>query len=209
MYPKRLRGLGAFRGFPFYENAIAPPERSTEMVEESGKANALQAIGAYMCAYSEVTYELGETLKVLFRITNNEMADAIVAALGDFARQANLVGALCRDARNADDTELSNEQKEQINGTISACLACNIERVKLAHGRLEPRADGSVAIVHLKVDKNAGVKGKDPVVWSPTEWTKQTTTLTKLASQLRNFQKELKTIKLQATSLIGLAARLG
>ena len=50
------------------------------MAEESGKAKALQAIGAYMCAYSEATFELGETLKVLFGITNNEMAVAIVAA---------------------------------------------------------------------------------------------------------------------------------
>jgi hypothetical protein len=115
------------------------------VAEESGIANALQAIGAYMCAYSDAAYELGETLKVLFGVKDNTMADAIVAALGDFARQARLAGALCQDARNADGTELSKERKEQIDSTISDCFRCNDDRVKIAHGRLEPRADGSVA----------------------------------------------------------------
>jgi hypothetical protein len=162
----------------------------------TGKAKALEAIGAYMCAYSDATYELGETLKVLFRITNNEMADAIVAALGDFARLAELARVLCQDARNADGTELSEERKKQIGRVISDCFTCNQERVKIAHGRLEPRSDGSVAIVHVKVDKGK-VKGKVPIIWSPTDWTENTKNLTKLADELRNFQQELKTIKIQ------------
>ena len=130
------------------------------------------------------------------------MADAIVASLGDFARQASLARALCQDARNADGTELSKERKEQINSTISDCFRCNNDRVKIAHGRLEPRADGSVAIVHVKVDGGV-VKGKDPIIWSPTDWAEKTQKLTKLADELRHFQKELKTIKIQIESTLG------
>jgi hypothetical protein len=172
------------------------------VAEESGKANALQAIGGYMCAYSDAAYELGETLKVLFGIKDNAMADAIVASLGDFARQASLAQALCQDARNADGTELSKERKEQIDSTISDCFKCNDDRVKIAHGRLEPRADGSVAIVHVKVDRG-GVKGKTPIIWSPSDWTEKTKKLTKLADELRDFQKELKTIKIQIPTELG------
>ncbi len=176
------------------------------MAEESGKANALQAIGGYMCAYSDAAYELSETLKVLFGVKDKPMADAIVAALGDFARQANLARALCQDARNADGTELSKERKEQIDSTISDCFTCNDDRVKIAHGRLEPGADGSVAIVYIKVERG-GVKGKNPIIWSPTDWTEKTKKLTKLADELRDFQKELKTIKIQIPTELGWLTR--
>jgi hypothetical protein len=170
---------------------------------KSGKANALQAIGAYMCAYSDATYELGETLKVLFKLENNEMADAVVAALGDFDRQARLMRALCTGARNVDGTGLSEERKRQIDSVISDCYTCNDERVKIAHGRLEPHDDGSVEIVYMKVDRG-GFKGRDPIIWSPTNWTNNTNKLTKLADELRNFQKELKNIEIQVpTAILG------
>jgi hypothetical protein len=93
-------------------------------------------------------------------------------------------------------TDLSEERKEQIDRTIKDCFDCNDERVKIAHGRLEPRADGSVEIVHVKVDRG-GVKGKDPVIWSLNDWSKNTKDLIKLADELRKFQNELKTIKIQ------------
>ena len=176
------------------------------MGEESGKANALQAIGGYMCAYSDAAFELSETLKVLFGVKDKPMADAIVAALGDFARQANLARALCQDARNADGTELSKERKEQIDSTILDCFTCNDDRVKIAHGRLEHGTDGSVAIVYVKVERG-GVKGKNPIVWRPTDWTEKTKKLTKLADELRDFQKELKTIKIQIPTELGWLTR--
>jgi hypothetical protein len=113
-----------------------------------------------------------------------------------FARQASLTRALCRDARNADGTELSNERKEQIDSTISDCFTCNDDRVKIAHGRLEPHDDGSVEIVHVKVDRG-GVKGKEPIIWSPDDWIKKTEDLIKLAKELEKFREELKTIKIQ------------
>jgi hypothetical protein len=38
------------------------PNGGSLMAAEPENAKALQAIGAYMCAYSDATYELGETL---------------------------------------------------------------------------------------------------------------------------------------------------
>jgi hypothetical protein len=160
---------------------------------DDGKAKALQAIGAYMCAYSDATYELGEVVKALFKLEDNAMSEAIVAALGDFARQASLARALCQLARNADGTELSEKQKKQIDKTITGCFECNGDRKMLAHGRLEPHADGSVAIVHIKIDKKE-VKGKEPVIWSPGDWTSKTARLVKLADELRSFHEGVKTI---------------
>ena len=135
-----------------------------------------------------------------------QAAHAYPFSSGPFARQANLARALCQDARNADGTELSKERKEQIDSTISDCFTCNDERVKIAHGRLEPGADGSVAIVHVKADRG-GVKGKNPIIWSPTDWTEKTKELTKLADELHDFQKELKTIKIQIPTELGWLTR--
>ena len=42
-------------------------------------ANAFQAIGAYFCAFSAMERELGEAIKVIFRLQNHEAADTIVA----------------------------------------------------------------------------------------------------------------------------------
>src|SRR5215475_6969024 len=70
------------------------------MTEQSVKA--LEAIGGYMCAYSDAAYELGETLNVLFGIEDKPMAEAIVAALGDFARQANLARVLSQSSNKTE-----------------------------------------------------------------------------------------------------------
>ena len=87
-------------------------------------------------------------------------------------------------------------QKSATNrSTERSCFDCNDERVKIAHGRLEPRADGSVEIVHVKVDSK-GIKGRDPIIWSPSDWIEKTKKLTKLAEGLRSLQQELKTIKI-------------
>jgi hypothetical protein len=165
------------------------------MAENSEHAKAHQAVGAYICAYSDASHELGETLKALFRIKENEMADAIVAALGDFARQASLVGAICEYARNAKGSELSKEQKQTIERTIKRIFSCNDDRVKLAHGRLQPKSNGSIELVHTKV-----VQGKLKKVgetWSQADFNIKTENLKKLAEELRGFQNELQRITIK------------
>jgi hypothetical protein len=58
---------------------------------------AHQAIGAYLCAFSALDQELGETVKVIFRLQAHQAADTIVAALEDFSRKARLVRAAVYD----------------------------------------------------------------------------------------------------------------
>jgi hypothetical protein len=61
-------------------------------------------------------------------------------------------------------------------------------------------------IVHVRVERDE-VKGKNPIIWSPTDWTEKTKKLTKLADELRDFQKELKNIKIQIPTELGWLTR--
>ena len=61
------------------------------MVEDDPCAKAYQAIGAYFCAFSALERELGEAIKVIFRLEQHEASDAIVAAFGDVSKKINLV----------------------------------------------------------------------------------------------------------------------
>jgi hypothetical protein len=45
-------------------------------------ADAHRAIGAFFCAFSRVEHELGESVKAVYGLQNNDAGDAIVAALG-------------------------------------------------------------------------------------------------------------------------------
>jgi hypothetical protein len=164
------------------------------MADDSAHAKAHQAIGAYVCAYSDASHELGETLKTLLRITENEMADAIIASLGDFARQASLVAAVCGFARDANGNELSKRQKQQIEQTINELFSCNTDRVIIAHAKLRPRQDGSVEMEHTKVDR--GMLKRRSQIWSKEDLIEKTEKLKKLAERLRLFQSELKTFKI-------------
>jgi hypothetical protein len=74
-------------------------------------ADPYQAIGAYVCEFSRVEQELGESVNVVYGLQNNEASDAIVAALGDFPRKAKLVWAASKGAKNADGSDASEEWK--------------------------------------------------------------------------------------------------
>jgi hypothetical protein len=89
------------------------------------EAKAHQAIGAYFCAFSELERELGEALKVVLQLQNNPAADAIVAAVGDFVRKANIVREAAQGAKNADGTEPTGEWKTSTDRTIADILGCN------------------------------------------------------------------------------------
>jgi hypothetical protein len=59
---------------------------------------AHEAIGRFWCTFSELECELGETVKVIFKVQDHEAADAIVA-LADFAKKVNLVRSAVHFAR--------------------------------------------------------------------------------------------------------------
>jgi hypothetical protein len=62
------------------------------MAEQSPYAEAHRAIGEFFCEFSKLERELGETIKVIFRLEKHEAGDAIVAALGDAGKKSGLCG---------------------------------------------------------------------------------------------------------------------
>ena len=88
------------------------------MTETSPLAAAHQAIGAYYCQFSRVEHELGESVKVVYALENNEASDAVVAALGDVARKASLVWAASKGAKDTEGREASEEWKAKVEATI-------------------------------------------------------------------------------------------
>jgi len=148
-------------------------------------ADAHRAIGAFFCAFSRVEHELGEGVKAVYGLQNNDASDAIVAALGDVARKANLVWAAGKGARNPDGSEASAEWKAKVEVTIGRVLNCNQhDRVPLAHSLLQPNADGSVDLVRLKIDQGE-VRGKDGVKWSKDDFGEKIERSNKLAGIVR------------------------
>ena len=129
-------------------------------------ADAHRAIGAFFCTFSRVEHELGESVKAVYGLQNNDASDAIVAALGDVARKASLVLAASKGAKNPNGSEASAEWKAKVEATIKCVFECNNnDRVPLAHSLLQPNADGSVDLVRLKIEIRARC-GKNGVKWS-------------------------------------------
>jgi hypothetical protein len=155
-------------------------------------AAAYQAIGAYFCAFSRVEHELGESVKVVFGLENNEASDAIVAVLGDIAKKASLVKAASKDAKDANGSNASAEWKAKVEDTIKDVFKGNEDRVRLAHSVLQPNTDGSVDLVRLKVD-HGKVTGRDGFTWSHDCFVTKIQRLEKLAEELKSLNRELRT----------------
>src|SRR3974377_790249 len=154
-------------------------------------AKAHQAIGAYFCAFSALEHELGECIKVVFRLQGHESADAVVAALGDVTKKIELVWTAALAAKNQDGTEPTEEGKENPTKTIKAVFGCNNDRNALAHSRLEAAADGSVVLARLQV-KGGELKGKGkPNRWSQTDFQRRINAITKLTKQLERVRSDL------------------
>jgi hypothetical protein len=164
------------------------------MTEASPLAAAHQAIGAYFCEFSRVEHELGESVKVVYGLQDNEASDAIVAALGDFASKASLVQVASKGAKNVDGSEASAGWKEKVETTIKRVFDSNKDRVRLAHSFLQPNADGSVDLVRLRID-HGKVTGGDGVKWSREDFVTKIQRLKGLAAELKSLNGELRTFK--------------
>jgi hypothetical protein len=156
------------------------------VVEES--ADAYQAIGEYFCAFSTLERELGETIKVIFRLEAHEAKDTIVAALGDVSKKINVVWTASQFAKRADGSDTGKDWKENADKTMAAIWKCNGDRNQLAHSFLEPKADGSVELTRLRLE-GGELRGAD----DPNKWT-QDNFRTKL-KQLRALTAELQRVK--------------
>jgi hypothetical protein len=168
--------------------------------DTSPLADAHQAIGAYFCEFSRVEQQLGESVKVVYGLQSNEASDAIVAALGDFAKKAGLVWAASKGAKDADGLEASAEWKDKVEATIKRVFSCNDDRVRLAHSLLQPNGDGSVDLVRLRID-HGKVTGRDAVKWSRDDFVEKSRRLKELAVELKALNSELQTFKYTTTDI--------
>jgi hypothetical protein len=170
-------------------------DRDRPMTETAPLAAAHQAIGAYFCEFSLVEQELGESVKVVYGLQSHEASDAIIAALGDFARKASMVLAASKGAKNADGKmEAAADWKDKVETTITRVFKCNNDRVLLAHSLLQPNADGSVDLVRLKIT-GGEVTGRDGVKWSRNDFVAKIGRLKEVAKELKSLNDELRAFK--------------
>jgi hypothetical protein len=166
---------------------------------EEPLAKAHQAIGAYFCAFSALERELGEAIKVIFRLQAHEASDAIVAAIGNMSTKINLVWFAFLLAKNTDRSETAARWKEKVKKTMGAIEDCNGKRNQLAHSFLKPKSDGSVELVYRKrsraKSKGKKLKGKDDPKppWTQDTFKSEVERLNDLAHKLRSLTKELST----------------
>jgi hypothetical protein len=152
-------------------------------------AKAHQAIGAYFCAFSELEHELGEVLKIVLRLQNNPAADAIVAAVRDFARKAAIVREAIEGAKNIDGSEPSSEWKSNALKTMEAVFGCNNpDRRDLSHDYLKPQPDGSISLQK---------PGEPARPWSAADFDRKIQKLKNLTNELRSAGTQLMTYKVQ------------
>ena len=157
---------------------------------EDSHAKAHQAIGAYFSAFSALERELGEAIKVVFRLQGHEAADAIAAAL-EMAKKIDLVWTAVLLARNVDDSETTREWKEKAAATMSAIHGYNTERNALAHSHLEPAADGSVVFARLQ-NRSGELKGKgEPNKWSQADFANKIAQLSEVTKRLEQMKSDL------------------
>jgi hypothetical protein len=166
------------------------------MTATSSLAQAHQVIGAYFCAFSRVEQEVGAMIKVVYRLHEEDAADAIIAALGDMIRKVNLVRAACQYAKQADGSDATPQWKASADAKITKIFSCNGDRVFLAHSLLQPNADGSVDIVRLKLD-GGELKGKGAVNWAENKFREKIKELDGLATELASLREELKIYKIE------------
>jgi hypothetical protein len=170
------------------------------MTEEALFAKAYQAIGAYFSTFSALDRELGETIKVIFRLQQHEAADTIVAALGDIARKIGLVRAAVRIAKKVDGSETSSEWKERADDTMKSIYGCNTgDRVLLAHSYLEPNEDGSVKFTRLYLPD--GVLKNRQETWVDSHFTTKIERLRDLTQRLQQIKDDLSTLTITVPDL--------
>jgi hypothetical protein len=146
-------------------------------------AKAHEAIGAFFSAFSKLDREVGETLKVVLRLKGNAAADAIVAAVGDFAKKATIVSEAVQTAKRPDGTDPEEAWKSDAAETLKQIFGCNNPvRRDLAHSYLDPQADGSVILQR---------PGGKPELWTDKEFDQKIANMNELAKKLKDIRDHL------------------
>jgi hypothetical protein len=169
------------------------------MSDQTEYARAYQAIGEYFCAFSKLERGVGEAVKVVLGLQNHEAADFVVAALNDIGKRAALVRAAVAVAKNADESETSEEWKRSADDTMKAVFGCNDDRVLLAHAYLEPQADGSVGLTKQNLSSGQ-LKGRQES-WNPKVLENKIKQVRDVTEQLQKITADLTTLTIRIPDL--------
>jgi hypothetical protein len=161
----------------------------------SSQDKAHEAIGAYLCVFSTLERELGETVKVIFGLQQHEAADIIVAALHDFSRKVRLIQGAIAVAKKADGSETSSEWKDASEKTLDRTWSANDDRVLLAHSLLEPNDDGSLKLTRLQLGSGAASK-----TWTEKDFERKVNEIRDLIRQLQSIRTDLSNLTITVPS---------
>jgi hypothetical protein len=162
------------------------------MSEPDKTGDVYRALGRYFCVFSKVEHELGEAVKVIFRLQNHEGADAIVACLGDISRKLNLVRSGIIFARKPDGSETEPAWRSASEKMLTRIHTINTqERVLLAHSYLEPQATGTLKMTRLT---SQGELKITPHEWTDIQIDQKSNELEKLATEVRRITEVLDTL---------------
>jgi hypothetical protein len=162
------------------------------MSTENSLTKAHQAIGEFFCAFSRLERELGEALKVVLRLQENEAADTIVAIVQDFLRKVRVVRRAVQTAKKADATDPNEQWKSKADKLMGEIMKCNNpDRVDLAHDYLEPHGDGSVSLEK---------PGEEPKLWTSQDFARKIAKLNDLTAQLKTVTTDLTELRIEIPS---------
>jgi hypothetical protein len=161
------------------------------MTGSATKDAALQALGAFFCAFSEVEHELGKAMGAVIRVEDPEATKFLVAALGDISKKLSLLLAAVQSAKKADGSDASEQWKQEAIASLKAVFKCNEDRVLLAHSRLQCTTDG-LMLTRQKLDR--GVFKSAEETWDTTKLKGKIDRLEELTKKVRKMGADLNTL---------------
>lgn len=163
--------------------------------------NVHRAVGRFFCTFSKVEDELGQALKVIFKIDHLANADVLVACLGDLTKKLNAVWSGIEQSLTADGSPPQEAWKMSAEGTMKRILTINTEwRVPLAHSYLEPLQAGALKLTRMT---SQGVLKVVEREWTVGQLDGKSNELDALAGEVRAIADKLKEFTITYATDIG------
>src|SRR4051812_35557854 len=168
------------------------------MVDGDQRMQGRDALGQFFIAFSETEHAIGDLIRSMLRLDKGQ-DDLVVAALGDFARKANIVKAGLSSAAtfgssptHDKDPPLDRQLVDLGLRAMSKALAINNIRVPFAHGYLSQNNDGSIDVTHLRITD--GKVKNDAVNRTVVEILKSVEDLRAITSDVQKIRRELRSV---------------
>jgi hypothetical protein len=161
--------------------------------EEKGKI----ALADFFMGYSEMDRAVGDAIKAMLKVKGSD-EDLVVAALGNFAKRADVVLAGLETATTFGATktgappDLNERAREEGKKALKRALGLNVIRVKLAHGHLLQNDDGSFTVTHLNL-ANGEIKNVPDHI-GVAQLQEKTEQMLKVIQSIRDLARELSNV---------------